>query len=158
MFRLEYAAFCETNRDAYLRYAQTRLMDQAEARRCVDTVLATLGAHWIAALGCANLAAQAWGNLRTETHHRALNAEHQVGNLYALLRDDQADIMLLRHHLGLPLDDAARLMGLANHDAQALLRGAERDLGNLLSHGEQRARCAPVGRPGVRRRIDRHKR
>lgn len=130
-FRLEFAVFCEANRDAYLRYAQARIEDQAEATRCVDTVLGALEAGWITVLGSECPAARVWGNLRTETGHRATG---RAEKFHAVLRDDQADIMLLHHHLSLPLEQAARLMGLPNHDAHALLRGAERELSGLPDH------------------------
>ncbi|MFE0930930.1 hypothetical protein ACFW4O_35170 [Streptomyces mutabilis] len=130
LFRLEFAAFCEANRDTYLRYAQVRLGDQTDARRCVDVVLGALGTRWIAALGSASPAARAWGDLRAEADRRTISAAKQAGKFHAVLRDDQADIMLLHHHLRLPVDDAAGFMGLAGPDARALLRGAERDLHN----------------------------
>ncbi|MGW1278883.1 hypothetical protein ACWD4V_18280 [Streptomyces tsukubensis] len=131
-FRLEFTAFCETNREAYLRYAQLRLQDPAQARHCVDTVLAALGRRWPAVLASDCPAARVWSDLRAEARHRTVTAALRAGRLHTALRDDQADIMLLHHHLRLPLDDAAGLMGLPRHDARALLRGAERALNNLL--------------------------
>lgn len=131
LFRLEFAAFCEANREAYLRYAQERIEDPAEARRCVDAVLNALETRWIAVLGSECPAAQVWRDLRTETGHRTIGPAGRAGRFHAVLADDQADIMLLHHHLRLSVDRAARLMGLADHDARALLRGAERNLGSL---------------------------
>lgn len=131
LFRLEFTAFCEANREAYLRYARERIDDPAEARRCVDTVLNTLEARWIAVLGSECPAAQVWRDLRAETGHRTIGPAGRAMKFHAVLADDQADIMLLHHHLRLSVDRAARLMGLADHDARALLRGAERNLGSL---------------------------
>ncbi|MEU9983567.1 hypothetical protein [Streptomyces sp. NPDC050856] len=133
-FRLEFAAFCEANRDAYVRYAQVRIDDQAEARRCVDAVLDALGARWVAVLGGERPAACAWRDLRTETAQRTACAAGRAGRFHAFLREDQADMMLLHYHLRLPIDGAAGLMGLADHEARALLRGAERDLRTLLGN------------------------
>lgn len=135
LFRLEFAAFCEANRNTYLRYAQVRLGNQADARRCVEVVLGDLGPRWIATLGSASPAARVWRDLRAETKRRTTSAAKRSGQLRAVLRDDQADIMLLHHHLRLPIDAAACFMGLASPEARALLRGAERVLGNQhLSH------------------------
>ncbi|MGI5353056.1 hypothetical protein ACQEU8_33480 [Streptomyces sp. CA-250714] len=131
-FRLEFAAFCEANRDAYLRYAQVRIEDPAEAKRCVDAVFDALGARWIAVLRSECLAARVWGDLRTEAGYRESGAAGRAGKFHAVLREDQADIMVLHRHLRLPVGHAASLMGLADHDARALLRGAERELASLL--------------------------
>jgi hypothetical protein len=132
LFRLEFAAFCEANQNVYLRYAQERIEDQAQARHCVDTMLDALETRWITVLGSECPAAQVWRDLRAETGHHTIGAAGRAGKFHAVLRDDQADIMLLHHHLRLSVDRAARLMGLADHDARALLRGAERNLGRLL--------------------------
>ncbi|KPC62510.1 hypothetical protein [Streptomyces chattanoogensis] len=133
LFRLEYAAFCEANQDSYLRYALVRIEDQAEARRCVNAVLEALRSSWVAVLASECPAARVWKNLRTEAAHRTIGAVERTGRLHAILRDDQADILLLHHHLRLPVDHAACLMGIADHDAHALLRGAERDFITLLN-------------------------
>ncbi|MFE7276918.1 hypothetical protein [Streptomyces sp. NPDC057623] len=131
-FGLEFTAFCETYRDAYLRYALVRIEDQAEAKRCVDTVLDAVGMRWIAVLASACPAAQVWRELRSEARHRAIGAASRAGRFHAVLRDDQADILLLHRRLSLPVERAAGLMGLAGPDARALLRGAEREFGGLL--------------------------
>jgi hypothetical protein len=133
-FCLEFAAFCETNRDAYVRYAQVRIDDHAEARRCVDAVFDALAARWVAVLRGERPAACAWRDLRTEAAQRSACAAGRAGRFHAFLREDQADMMLLHRHLQLPVDDAAGLMGLADHEARALLRGAERDLRTFLGH------------------------
>ncbi|GGX36515.1 hypothetical protein [Streptomyces noursei] len=134
LFGLEYAAFCEANRDAYLRYALVRIEDPAEARRCVDAVFDALETSWIAVLASECPAARVWRDLRAETDHRMIGAAGRRGKFHAVLRDDQADIMLLHRHLRLSVDHAASLMGLAAHDARALLRGAERALSSPLNH------------------------
>jgi hypothetical protein len=133
-FRLEFAAFCEANRDAYARYSQVRIDDAAEARRCVDTVFDALAARWAAVLAGERPAAWAWRGLRTETAQRSACVASRSGRFHAVLRADQADMMLLHRHLQLPVDAAAGLMGLAEHEARALLRGAERDLRIFLNH------------------------
>lgn len=133
-FRLEFAAFCETHRDAYLRYAQVRIEDRAEAVRCVDAVLDAVRTRWVAVLGTARPAAQVWSELRDETGHRMIGVARRAAKFHAVLRDDQADIMLLHRHLMLSVDHAASLMGLADHEARALLRGAERDFGDPPDH------------------------
>ncbi|MBM7166851.1 hypothetical protein JQK87_00090 [Streptomyces sp. G44] len=123
-FQLPFAAFCEANRDAYLRYAEARLADPAAASRCVDAVLGAVGARWVAVLGSASPAAHVWRDLRARIDRQTAGA----ARLHAVLRGDQADIVLLHRHLGLPVDDAAHLMGLAGCEGRALLRGAEREL------------------------------
>lgn len=133
-FRLEFLAFCEANRDVYLRYAQVRIEDQAEARRCVDAVLEAVELRWVAVLGSESPAARVWRFLRAEAgSFRSLPVKSE-GQLHAVLREDQADIMLLHHQLQLSLNHAAGLMGLPDPDARALLRGAERDFGSRAEH------------------------
>lgn len=142
--RLGFMAFRETNRAAYLRYAQLRLGDTAEAGRCVEALFTGLGARWDSVLGSERLAAAVWMELRRETGRRSGRAGGGAGSSggtgssggagssgrpASLLRDDQADILALHRDLSLPLADAARLMGLGDHEALALLRGAERALG-----------------------------
>ncbi|MFE6774570.1 hypothetical protein [Streptomyces sp. NPDC057702] len=131
---LELTAFREAHRDAYLRYAQARIDDQAQARACVDAVFDALAAHWLAVLGSACPAARVWAGLRGATEHRMWRERVRAGEYHTVLRGDQADIMLLRHRLRMPVDQAASLMGLTGHDGRALLRGAERDFGRTLGH------------------------
>ncbi|MEU6313796.1 hypothetical protein [Streptomyces sp. NPDC047014] len=129
--RIGFEAFCEANRESYVRYAETWVDDRAEALRCVQAVLDALEPRWVSVLGTQSPAARVWEDLRTAAAHRTPDAgsPSPAEKFHAVLRNDQADIVLLHRDLRLPLDDAAHLMGLPEPSAQALLRGAERDLG-----------------------------
>ncbi|MFD8023685.1 hypothetical protein ACFXJO_04515 [Streptomyces lavendulae] len=133
-FRLEFLAFCDANRDAYLRYAQVRIEDHGEARRCVDAVLEAVERRWVGLLGSESPTARVWRYLRDEAGIRRPAPGPDEGRLRTVLRDDQADIVLLHHQLRIPIGHAARLMGITDNAAHALLRGAERDLGSLDEH------------------------
>ncbi|MFJ5737233.1 hypothetical protein [Streptomyces microflavus] len=92
-------------------------------------MLAALEDCWIAVLGDQCPAARIWTDLRTEATRRTHSAGGRAGRLHAILRPAQADIVILHHDLGLPVERAAHLMGMTGPVAHALLRGAERDLG-----------------------------
>ncbi|MFE6462245.1 hypothetical protein ACFVP0_32925 [Streptomyces cinereoruber] len=126
--RIGFEAFCEANRESYVRYAEKWVDDLAEARRCVEAVFDALEPRWVSVLGTQSPAARVWEDLRAEAAHRTADTGSPAEKFHAVLRDDQADIVLLHHDLRLPLERAARLMGLDRPIAQALLRGAERDL------------------------------
>lgn len=130
-FCLEYRAFCDAHRAGYLRYAQARIEDRHAARDCVDAVLDGVGACWPTLLGSARPAARVWTDLRCAMDHRTAAAHAASGRFHAVLRSDQADIMVLHHGLDMPVGQAAGLMGLPDHEAHALLRGAERELKRL---------------------------
>ncbi|MCB5183047.1 hypothetical protein [Streptomyces antimicrobicus] len=109
-----------------------RVEDPLSALRCVEAVLDSLRGRWTAVLGSECPAAAVWRDLRAETGRRIAGRTGRGGKLHAVLRDDQADIMVLHHHLSMSVDHAASLMGLTDHAARALLRGAERDLDALF--------------------------
>ncbi len=125
---LGYQALCEANRPAYVQYAEQRIADRAEARQCVDAVLEAVKGRWITVLGSQCPAARIWADLRTEAARRTPGAASRAGRLHAILRPAEADMVILHHHVGLPVERAAHLMGMANPIAHALLRGAERGL------------------------------
>ena len=125
---LGYHALCEANRPAYVQYAERRITGRAEARRCVDAVLATLEDRWITVLASQCPAARIWTDLRAEIARRTPRTGNRAGQLHAILKPAQADIVILHHDLGLPIERAAHLMGITDPVAHALLRGAERDL------------------------------
>ncbi|MEU5159690.1 hypothetical protein AB0G74_08795 [Streptomyces sp. NPDC020875] len=91
-----------------------------------------LGRRWPAVLASDCPAARVWKDLRAEAGRRTVTAVLRGGRFHTALRDDQADVMLLHHRLRMPIGDAAGLMGLPVHDAQALLCGAERVRERLL--------------------------
>ncbi|WP_069628977.1 hypothetical protein [Streptomyces niveus] len=126
---LGYHALCEANRPAYIQYAERRITDRAEAGRCVDAVLSALKDRWLTVLGSRCPAAHIWTDLRIEAERRTPRAGSRAERLHAILRPAQADIVILHHDLGLPVERAAHLMGMTNPIAHALLRGAQRDLG-----------------------------
>ena len=125
---LGYHALCEANRPAYVQYAEQCITDQAEARRCVDTVLEALEDRWITVLASRCPAARIWTDLRAEAARHTPRASNRARQLHAILKPAQADIVILHHDLDLPIERAAHLMGITDPVAHALLRGAERDL------------------------------
>ncbi|WP_416484297.1 hypothetical protein [Streptomyces sp. CL12] len=124
-----YQALCEANRPAYVQYAEQRITDWAEARRCVDAVLEALDHRWTMVLSSQCPAASIWTDLRAEAARRTPRPGSRAVRLHAVLSPAQADIVILHHDLGLPVERAAHLMGMAGPIAHALLRGAERELG-----------------------------
>ncbi|MFF4172496.1 hypothetical protein [Streptomyces sp. NPDC001744] len=126
--KLGFEAFREANRGAYVRYAEKWTGDPAEAERCVEAVLDALESRWVGVLGSDSPAARVWEELRAEAARRSADSGGRTRRFHTALRDDQADVVLLHHDLGLSVEHAAHLMGLDVPDARALLRGAERDL------------------------------
>ncbi|MFJ3929048.1 MULTISPECIES: sigma factor-like helix-turn-helix DNA-binding protein [unclassified Streptomyces] len=69
--RLVLAAFRELHREVYVRWAERRLPDRADAEEAVDRVLDTLELAWGAALSSTNAASYAWRLMRTTVAARA---------------------------------------------------------------------------------------
>ncbi|MEU7040784.1 hypothetical protein [Streptomyces varsoviensis] len=124
---LEYAAFHELHHASYLRYARLRTGDQATAARAVDAAFAHLASAWPDVLRSACPAALAWQVLgRTVVTHTDCRRPSALCEIYHRLEDRQADVVLLRRHLGLSGEAAAALMGIDPSLLYALLRVAER--------------------------------
>ncbi|MCZ0978758.1 hypothetical protein O1L60_04420 [Streptomyces diastatochromogenes] len=49
--RIGFEAFCEANRESYIRYAEKWVDDRAEARLCVEAVFDALEPQWVSVLG-----------------------------------------------------------------------------------------------------------
>lgn len=92
-------------------------------------MLAALEDSWIAVLGSRCPADRIWTDLRAEAARRTPITGSRAGRLHAILRPAQADIVILHHDLGLPVERAAHLMGMPAPVASALLRSAARALG-----------------------------
>ncbi|MFG2767439.1 hypothetical protein [Streptomyces rubiginosohelvolus] len=127
-FGLEYTAFRELHLDWYLRYAYVRTGEWTRATHCVEAAFDALRAGWATALRSACPAARAWQLLRDQTGERTTCAEGHTWSIHCLLRDAQADTILLHHRLGLSVKQTAGLMGIDDHAVRALLRSAERTL------------------------------
>lgn len=127
-FCLEYAAFRELHLDWYLRYAYVRTGEWTRATHCVEAAFDALSAGWTTVLRSACPAARAWQLLRDQAGERTTCAEGHNWSVHCLLRDAQADTVLLHHRLDLSIKQTAGLMGIDDHTVRALLRSAERAL------------------------------
>ncbi|MGW5122321.1 hypothetical protein ACWEQ8_43975 [Streptomyces noursei] len=122
----DYCAFITTYRPIYLQYAKVRLKCEATSQLAVADALGKLAAKWPLALSSPNLPAAAWSIL---TGH--LGASGQPNDpLRSLLSDQQADVVILRHRLGLGIRDVAHIMGLS----QPMIIGQLRQARKLLQH------------------------
>lgn len=132
------AAFTERNRPRYTRYARARLARAADVDGAVWTTLAYAREDWDWLLGQPSLAADVWEELRYQV--RCLSdagpaRDADVNTLYQGLPETSADSVLLCHRLGLPVDEAAELMGLETPAVQAGIAVACRALPYLAERG-----------------------
>lgn len=126
-FRLEYLAFRELHREAYLEYAHIRTGSRKQASHCVDNVFDRLRPAWhIVLRGCP--AAAAWDLLREEVGHLADCAPGHGWRVHCLLEGRQADVVLLHRRMNLSVNETSHLMGVPAHTVRGLLRGADRAL------------------------------
>ncbi|MEV0281150.1 hypothetical protein AB0I22_32845 [Streptomyces sp. NPDC050610] len=124
---VDYAAFHELHHDYYLHYACLRTGDEAAAAQAVEAAFAQLAATWPDVLRSACPAALAWRVLgRTVVIHTDCRRRSALCEIYRRLEGRQADVVLLRRHLGLSAETAAGLMGIDPSLLYALLRVAER--------------------------------
>ncbi|AOU81692.1 hypothetical protein DUI70_6889 [Streptomyces albus] len=126
--RLTLAAFHELHHDAYGAYAFARIADWGQARQCVEDAFEVLRTQWRAALCSERPAAYSWEVLRERI---SLQQPWPIPQGCSPFPDAQLDVLLLHRLLLFPLDRTAALMGIEDHAAQALLRGAERALSGL---------------------------
>ncbi len=131
---LDYTAFCLLHRAAYVRYAHARTGDAAAAAQVVHTAFTLLAVLWSEVLSSACPAGLAWRVLGQvvaihahSQHGRTDSVAHQV------LDSRLADVVLLRHHLGLPAEEAADLMGVEASQVRVLLQLAERKVPGCLA-------------------------
>ncbi|PKV82745.1 hypothetical protein [Streptomyces sp. TLI_146] len=119
-----YTAFCLQHHPLYLRYAIHHLGDREAACRCVEGALGELVMMWPRVMGSARPCAVAWQVLRT----RVAAAQRSAGALApsTVLPALQADTVVLRHGLGLPVTVIAAVMGLDEGTVTSHLRCAAR--------------------------------
>lgn len=123
---VSYAAFCAPRRDVYTRYAAARVGCPHMGEDLAQEALGDLAMVWAEALQSASPAALAWSLLRNRIAARALPS--QESGLYRALPGGQADALMLRYRVGLPLRQAADLVGVSDREMAATLRTALRTL------------------------------
>jgi len=123
---VSYAAFCVPRREVYTRYAAARVGCPQVGEELAQAALGDLAMMWAEALQSASPAALSWNLLRSRI---ATSARHGRGSgLHRVLPGDQADAVMLRYRVGLPLRQAADLMGIGDSEMAAILRMALRRL------------------------------
>ncbi|MEV0537060.1 hypothetical protein [Kitasatospora sp. NPDC050463] len=112
--------------NGYHRYAQARLIDPGLSREAVEATMWFTERHWGVVLQRRNPAAYAWRILRATVTAACFDAADQLSDhLHRTLPADHADAALL-HRLGLPVEQAATLMGIEPPKARADLLMAQR--------------------------------
>ncbi|HBF81482.1 MAG TPA: hypothetical protein DD420_16585 [Streptomyces sp.] len=132
---LGFIAFTERNQPRYTRYVRARLAHGADVSVAVGATLAYARENWDWLLGQSSLAAEVWEELRYQVRClpgvvSSQNADVQA--LYRGLPETSADSVLLCHCLGLPVKEAAELMGLETSALQAGFAVACRALPHLV--------------------------
>ncbi|MEV7926051.1 hypothetical protein [Kitasatospora sp. NPDC088779] len=125
--------------EGYLRYVQARLGDRALSQATVEVALECVEVHWGRALSEKRPGAYAWCILRATVAAVLGSCPPVAGGdrLQAALPPAPADAALLHHELGMPVDKAARLMGVDEPDVRVGLLAARRLLGaNAAPRGE----------------------
>ncbi|WP_435124469.1 hypothetical protein [Actinacidiphila sp. bgisy144] len=120
---LTFAAFCAHKQGLYQRYVTLRVGSPARACRLVQVTLGDLAMNWHEVLSSSSPAAESWQLLTArvaEAAGRTLRAPYDV-----LSRQD-ADVLVLRYRMGLPLGVAADLMGLDESTLTCRLHAALR--------------------------------
>jgi len=107
---LEYEAFTQLHRTRYLRYTQARNSNPAAAAMVVEEAFADLAAIWGDVLRSPSPAAIAWSVLRQTVERQS--PPPSEATVFHILPPDYADAVVLHHGLGLPLEEAADLMGI----------------------------------------------
>lgn len=135
---LGFAAFAERNHPRYTRYVQARLAKDAHVAGAVGATLAYAREDWDWLLGQPSLAADVWEELRYQVRRLSdavSSWDADVSTWYGGLPETSADSVLLCHRLGLPVGEAAELMGLETPAVQAGLAVACRALPHLAERG-----------------------
>lgn len=123
---VSYAAFCIPRREVYTRYAAARVGCPRVGEELAQAALGDLAMMWAEALQSASPAALSWSLLRSRIAARA--PRDRGSGLHRVLPGDQADAVVLRYRVGLPLRQAADLMGINDSEMTAILRTALRRL------------------------------
>ncbi|MFD9338627.1 hypothetical protein ACFWBF_30170 [Streptomyces sp. NPDC060028] len=129
---MEYTAFCELHREAYVRYILTRVGDADLSERIAGTAFATLAAIWPSVISSSRPEAVAWavlGGLVDSTLHGVhSSAPLEEDEVYRQLPVAQADVVVLRCRMALSAGQTAHLMGLEEPTVAVRLRSAGRSL------------------------------
>jgi RNA polymerase sigma-70 factor (ECF subfamily) len=158
---VDFSAFHQMNRAAYIRYAETILNNRADAEEAVDVCFEKLLRYWDAVLSKENPAGYAWTVLRHCTmdactararrpvpfdtaafHTEALlTAVDPIGqleeslNLFHTVRQlppRQMDVVLLLHAHGMTTHKVAEHLGITTASVRSNARHAIRRLRELL--------------------------
>ncbi|MFJ9461025.1 hypothetical protein ACIRST_38895 [Kitasatospora sp. NPDC101447] len=125
-YRSGFAAFVLMQAEGYHRYARARLIDPGLSREVVEATLWLTERRWSAVLQRRSPTAYAWRILRRTVSAACFDASDPSSDrLHRALPADHADAVLL-HRLGLPLEQAATLMGIERPQAHADLLMAQR--------------------------------
>ncbi|MFI1890197.1 hypothetical protein [Streptomyces jumonjinensis] len=132
---LDYLAFRELVHDAYTRYAQARIGQMPLTRIAVNTAFAAIRQAWPRTLSSASAPQTAWRLLRQTVTCYADATPGAASIVHCILDHATADAVLLHRRLGMPLRQAADLMGVDNSAVRALLVRADRALDCLAEEG-----------------------
>lgn len=121
---VSFTAFCDRRRETYVRYATARVGCLRTGEEMTQAAFGDLAMRWPEALRSASPAAVSW-DLFTD---RITARGRERGELHRVLPDLQADALVLRYRVGLPLGQAADLMGLTDTELAGALRAAMRHL------------------------------
>ncbi|KJS57049.1 hypothetical protein VM98_03015 [Streptomyces rubellomurinus subsp. indigoferus] len=125
-YRSCFAAFVLMQTEGYHRYARARLIDPGLSREIVEAALRFTERQWGLVLQRRSPTAYAWRILRTAVSAACFDAPDPASDhLHRALPADNADAALL-DRLGLPVEQAAALMGIEAPQARADLLMAQR--------------------------------
>ncbi|MFJ4185144.1 hypothetical protein [Kitasatospora sp. NPDC089509] len=136
---LGFGAFVTLSRGRYLLYAQARLQDDRAGEAAVAEALHCTHLHWEVVLQSPSPAKEAWSALRRSVTAARRGRDDPdaaaVGEdlLHRLLPGQIADIVLLRHRLGLAPEAVAALMGTEVSVVEAGALTAKRLLDEYVS-------------------------
>jgi hypothetical protein len=131
---LGFAAFAERNRPRYTLYAGARLSTGAHSSAAVEATLASAREGWQRLMSGPCPAAEVWEQLRLQVERQGERVAAQnpvVAELYRRLPHASADSVVLCRLLGLPVAEAAELMGVEPSAVEAALTAARRALPQL---------------------------
>ncbi|MFI2607792.1 hypothetical protein [Kitasatospora sp. NPDC018619] len=135
---LGFGAFVTLSRSRYLLYARARLQDEQAGQAAVVEALYRMHGRWDVVLRGPSPAREAWCALRRSVT-AARRARDRAGTasgedlLHRLLPDPIADIVLLRHRLGIGPEAVAALMGIERSVVEAGALAGRRLLSEYLS-------------------------
>ncbi|MER0449713.1 hypothetical protein ABR738_35105 [Streptomyces sp. Edi4] len=116
-----FEAFRTRYGEVYVRYARVRLDSVEAAELTVRSALESVASQWHLVLREASPAAACWSLVTAR-----IAARSQRPYLLGLLRPREADMFVLRYRLGLPVAEAAAVMGMGVAEFTVRLGGAIR--------------------------------